>query len=165
MNAQCVCISVCSCIRVCSAIIGSAGHSMLTHGTRVHTNTHAMTQKHTLWFLLRPLSSFSSDHHQEPPCLTGSPSPGITQRRWALTSSAMGKEPAAGAEVEGGCVKGRGRNMRGGFIKEGKKKSGCEEAGERGKGGGRWGLHITYFIIYKSSKCACHSGDCGRAEG
>lgn len=82
-----------------------------------------------------------SDHHQQPPSLAGSPSPGNTQRRWALTSSAVGREPAAGAEA-GGRTKGRGRNLRGG-----KKKSGCDEEG--GKGGGEvGGGHLSHSLSY-----------------
>lgn len=90
-----------------------------------------------------------SDHHQQPPCLAGSPSPGITQRRWALTSSAVGREPAAGAEA-GGRMKGRS-NLRRGFIKEERKKVDVKRQGKEEKVKGRL-VRVTYHIVYHIQK-------------
>lgn len=78
---------------------------MLTHGggggshrrTRYNTQTHAAVSPAATQ-LIQFLTTISSPH----PGLHGLPIPGgITQRRWALTSSAVGTEPAAGAEAGG----------------------------------------------------------------
>jgi len=85
-----------------------------THTAR-HTNTRC-------GYVVSPVAAqliqtLATPLPQPPLCPPGSPSLGITQRRWALTSSAVGREPAAGAEA-GGRMRGRQRNLRGGFIKE-----------------------------------------------
>lgn len=46
-------------------------------------------------------------------------------------------------------MRGRGRNLRGGFIKKEGKKGGCEEAKERGKGGGEVsGGYLSHSLSY-----------------
>lgn len=63
--------------------------------TRYNSQTHAVVSPAAAQ-LIQTLTTISN-----PPCLGSSCSPGITQRHWALTSSAVGREPAAGAEAWG----------------------------------------------------------------
>ncbi len=63
--------------------------------TRYNSQTHAVVSPAAAQ-LIQTLTTISS-----PPCLGSSCSLGITQRHWALTSSAVGREPAAGAEAWG----------------------------------------------------------------
>lgn len=60
----------------------------------------------------------------------------------------MGREPAAGAEA-GGRKKGRGSNLRRGFIKEERKKVDVKRQEERGKGEGEVGAGcLSHSLSY-----------------
>lgn len=89
--------------------------------------------------LIQALTTISS-----PPALLAPSPPGITQRRWALTSSAVGKKPAAGAEALAGGVEGRGRNLRGG----GKNKDGRRQEKEEKVEGEVCGGHLSHSLSY-----------------
>lgn len=115
--------------------------------TRYSTQTHAVVSPAAAQ-LIQTLTTISNP--LPPPASLAPPSPGIAQRRWALTSSAVGREPAAGAET-GERTKGKARNLRGGFIAEERKKVDVKRQGKEEKVEGRL-VGVTYHIVYHIQK-------------
>lgn len=137
-------ICVCSCKSVCSAIIGSAGHSMLTRGTGVHTkSTRYDTQTHAVVSpaaaqLIQALTTISSPSASPAPHPRGS------------HSVAGHSHPRLWAESQQLRLRlGDVWRAEGEIWEEGKKKGECEEARERGKGGREvCGGHLSHSLSY-----------------
>lgn len=136
---------------------------MLTHGSGVCTNARGSTHKHTL--RLCGFSCGRSTHSgsdQSP--LSAAPtllpqshrSPSVPHP-WGSHSVAGHSLPQPWAESQqlglrqGGRMRGRGRNLRGGFIKKEGKKVAVKRQGREEKVEGR-SVGVTYHIVYHIQK-------------
>lgn len=112
------------------------------------------TPTHMLWhtnarcgFSCGRSAHSDSDHHQQLPCLAHSRSPGITQRHWALVSSAVGREPAG----LGDTWRAEGVIWEAYLLRRKEKKVDVNKHGEEEKVKGRV-VGVNYHIFYHKQK-------------
>lgn len=140
------------CTHMCD-YIGCAGSTMWTPGIQLHTIAHSTTQKHTLWLcgFLCGLSAHPDSDHPIPTSSTfpdaPQPSPGGSHsvtghsclQLWAGSQQlGLGLGDACDAE---------GRNPRRVFIKEDRRKSGCQMRGRKERIGVSRG-YLSHTLSY-----------------